>query len=133
MARTKADSQTKSSSQSSKSVKSKSASKSGQVEQKERKPVRYRPGTVALRNIRKYQKNYDPLLSKAPFRRLVRQYAQEMRPDLKFSENAMTSLQELSENHLQRMISQAYVITLGNDRIKLRANDLEMVQRIRRV
>ncbi len=34
-------------------------------------PHRYRPGTVALREIRKYQKSTDLLIRKLPFQRLV--------------------------------------------------------------
>ena len=41
-----------------------------------KKPHRYRPGTVALREIRKYQKSVDLLLLKLPFQRLVREIAQ---------------------------------------------------------
>jgi hypothetical protein len=41
-----------------------------------KKPRRYRPGTVALREIRRYQKSTDLLLRKLPFQRLVREIAQ---------------------------------------------------------
>lgn len=37
-----------------------------------KKPHRFRPGTVALREIRKYQKSTDLLIRKLPFQRLVR-------------------------------------------------------------
>ena len=40
-----------------------------------KKPHRYRPGTVALRDIRKYQKSTENLIKKAPFQRLVREVA----------------------------------------------------------
>ena len=41
-----------------------------------KKPHRYRPGTVALREIRKYQKNTELLIRKLPFQRLVREIVQ---------------------------------------------------------
>src|ERR1700688_621116 len=41
-----------------------------------KKPHRYRPGTVALREIRKYQKSTELLVRKLPFQRLVREIAQ---------------------------------------------------------
>lgn len=41
-----------------------------------KKAHRFRPGTVALREIRRYQKSFDLLLPKAPFMRLVREVAQ---------------------------------------------------------
>jgi hypothetical protein len=45
-----------------------------------KKPHRYRPGTVALREIRKYQKSVDRLIGKLPFRRLMREIVHEMCP-----------------------------------------------------
>ena len=36
-----------------------------------KKPHRYRPGTVALREIRRYQKSTELLIRKLPFQRLV--------------------------------------------------------------
>ena len=44
-----------------------------------RRPHRYRPGTVALREIRRYQKSTDLLLRKAPFQRLVREIMQDLK------------------------------------------------------
>ena len=42
-----------------------------------KKPHRYRPGTVALREIRRYQKSTELLIRKLPFQRLVREIAQD--------------------------------------------------------
>jgi len=47
-----------------------------------KKPHRYRPGTVALREIRRYQKSTDLLIRKLPFQRLVREIAQDFKNDL---------------------------------------------------
>ena len=44
-----------------------------------KKPHRYRPGTVALREIRRYQKSTELLIRKLPFQRLVREIAQEFK------------------------------------------------------
>merc|ERR1711933_75118 len=49
-----------------------------------KKPHRYRPGTVALREIRKYQKSTELLIRKLPFQRLVREIAQDFKTDLRF-------------------------------------------------
>ena len=43
--------------------------------QKKRRPRRYRPGTVALREIRRYQKSSELLIRRMPFQRLVREIA----------------------------------------------------------
>ena len=47
------------------------------------KPHRYRPGTVALREIRRYQKSTELLIRKLPFQRLVREIAQDFKTDLR--------------------------------------------------
>jgi histone H3 len=52
------------------------------------KPHRYRPGTVAIREIRKFQKSTDLLIRKLPFQRLVREIAQEFKNDLRFQSTA---------------------------------------------
>ncbi len=54
-----------------------------------KKPHRYRPGTVALREIRKYQKSTDLLIRKLPFQRLVREIAQDFKNDLRFQSSAI--------------------------------------------
>ena len=56
-------------------------------------PHRYRPGTVALREIRRYQKSTELLIRKLPFQRLVREIAQDFKTDLRFQSAAIGALQ----------------------------------------
>ena len=65
-----------------------------------KKPHRYRPGTVALREIRKYQKSTELLIRKLPFQRLVREIAQDFKTDLRFQSTAIMALQEAAEAYL---------------------------------
>ncbi|XP_063725650.1 uncharacterized protein LOC134853580 [Symsagittifera roscoffensis] len=65
-----------------------------------KKPHRYRPGTVALREIRRYQKSTELLIRKLPFQRLVREIAQDFKTDLRFQSTAIMALQEASESYL---------------------------------
>ena len=58
---------------------SKAARKSAPTTGGVKKPHRYRPGTVALREIRKYQKSTELLIRKLPFQRLVREIAQDFK------------------------------------------------------
>ena len=67
-----------------KQLASKAARKTAPATGGVKKPHRYRPGTVALREIRKYQTSTDLLLRKLPFQRLVREIAQEFKADLRF-------------------------------------------------
>ncbi len=62
-----------------------------------KKPHRYRPGTVALREIRKYQKSTELLIRKLPFQRLVREIAQDFKTELRFQSTAILALQEAAE------------------------------------
>ncbi len=65
-----------------------------------RKPHRYRPGTVALREIRKYQKSTELLVRKLPFQRLVREIACDLKDDVRFNSLALLALQEAAESYL---------------------------------
>ena len=65
-----------------------------------KKPMRYRPGTVALREIRCYQKTTELLIRKLPFSRLVREIAQDFKTDLRFQPQAIGALQEAAEAYL---------------------------------
>ncbi|GBP07988.1 Histone H2B.3 [Eumeta japonica] len=61
-----------------------------------KKPHRYRPGTVALREIRRYQKSTELLIRKPPFQRLVREIAQDFKTDLRFQSSAVMALRRLA-------------------------------------
>lgn len=65
-----------------------------------KKPHRFRPGTVALREIRRYQKSTDLLIRKLPFQRLVREIAAGFKEDLRFQSSAIAALQEASEAYM---------------------------------
>ena len=65
-----------------------------------RKKHRYKPGTVALREIRKYQKSTELLIRKLPFQRLVREIAQDFKQELRFQSTAILALQEAAEAYL---------------------------------
>lgn len=62
-----------------------------------KKPHRYRPGTVALRDIRQYQKSTSLLIRKLLFQRLVREIAGFVHIDVRFQSMALLALQEASE------------------------------------
>merc|ERR1711890_60110 len=80
-----------------KQLASKAARKSAPVSGGVKKPHRYKPGTVALREIRRFQKSTELLIRKLPFQRLVRVIAQDFKSDLRFQSSAIMALQEASE------------------------------------
>ena len=95
-----------------------------------RKPHRYRPGTVALRQIRKYQKSTDLLIRKLPFQRLVREVAQSIVPDLRFQSTAILALQEASESFLVTMFEDVNVCALHAGRVTIQPKDMQLWNRM---
>ena len=75
-----------------KQLATKAARKSAPATGGVKKPHRFRPGTVALREIRKYQKSTERLIRKLSFQRLVREIAQDFKTDLRFQSSAVAAL-----------------------------------------
>lgn len=107
------------------------ATKSGPRRGGVKKPHRYRAGTVALRQIRKYQKSTDLLLRKRPFQRLVREVAQEFRSDCRFQSAAIYALQEAAEAFLVGLFQDANLCAIHAKRVTIMPKDLELARRIR--
>lgn len=95
------------------------------------KKRKFRPGTVALREIRKYQKATDLLIKKAPFRRLVRELAREVRMDVRFPESAIDALQEASEAYLTALFEDTNILALHAHRVTIMPKDMQLARRIR--
>lgn len=92
---------------------------------------RYRPGTVALREIRRYQRSTDLLLRKAPFGRLVKEIAQGMKRDIRFQSLAVLALQEAAESHLVQLFEDTNLCALHAKRITIMTRDMRLARRIR--
>ena len=105
----------------------KSAPTSGGV----KKAHRFRPGTVALRDIRRYQKSTNLLLRKAPFQRLVREVAADYKSDLRFQANAIGALQEACEAHLVGLFEDTNLCAVHAKRVTIMPRDLQLARRIR--
>ena len=96
-----------------------------------KKPHRFRPGTVALREIRKYQKSTDLLIRKLPFQRLVREIAQSYRYDLRFQSGAVLALQEAAEAYLVGLFEDTNLCAIHAKRVTIMAKDMQLARRIR--
>ena len=96
-----------------------------------KKPHRYRPGTVALREIRKYQKSTDLLLRKLPFQRVVKEIAQNFKADLRFQTAAIEALQTAAEAYLVSMFEDANLCAIHAKRVTIMPKDIQLVRRIR--
>ncbi|KDQ49889.1 hypothetical protein JAAARDRAFT_97844, partial [Jaapia argillacea MUCL 33604] len=96
-----------------------------------KKPHRFRPGTVALREIRRYQKSTDLLIRKLPFQRLVREIAQEFKTDLRFQSSAVAALQEASESYLISLFEDTNLAAIHAKRVTIQPKDLALARRLR--
>ena len=96
-----------------------------------RKPRRFKPGTVALREIRRYQKSTNTLLRGAPFRRVVREIAQNFKDDLRFTKTALEALQEASEAYLVGLFEDTNLCALHAKRVTITPKDFVLARRIR--
>jgi histone H3 len=96
-----------------------------------KKPHRYRPGTVALREIRRYQKSTELLLRKRPFQRLVREVAEEFKEDLRFNSHAILALQEASEAYLVKLFEDTNLCAIHAKRVTIFPKDIHLARRIR--
>ena len=92
---------------------------------------RFRPGTVAIREIRKYQKTTDLLLKKAPFQRLVREISQDYKADLRFQSSAVMALQEASEAYLVGLFEDTNLCAIHAKRVTIMPKDMQLARRIR--
>jgi len=95
-----------------------------------KKAHRYRPGTVALREIRRYQKSTDLLLKKSPFQRLVREIAQEAKAEARFQATALEALQESAEAYLVSLFEDSNMAAIHSKRVTVMAKDLRHVMNI---
>ena len=102
-----------------------------------RKPHRFRPGTVALREIRKYQKSTELLIPRAPFRRLVKEIMTDLcnmndYPNGPRAEGAaIIALQEATEAYLVHLYEDTNLECIHRKRITIMPKDVQLARRIR--
>jgi len=98
---------------------------------KSKKPHRWKPGTVALREIRKLQKSTQLLVRRLPFQRLVREVAQDFKSDLRFQTNALEALQESCEAYCVSLFEETNLCAIHAKRVTIMPRDLTLCRRIR--
>jgi len=98
----------------------------------ERKKRRYRPGTVALREIRAYQSTAQLLIPKLPFSRLVKEIAQERSVQgLRFQSAALMALQEAAESFMVQLFEDTLLCAIHAKRVTIMPKDMNLARRIR--
>ena len=104
----------------------KSAPTSGGV----KKPHRYRPGTVALREIRKYQKTTELLCRKAPMARLMREILQDFKTDIRITQGALLGFREIVGAFMVKVFENSNLAAIHAKRITVSPKDTNLVKYI---
>ena len=106
-----------------------------------KKPHRYQPGMVALREIRCYQTSTENLIKQTPFQKLIREISQEYRicPDgpgtpsvqVRFQSTAIAALQEAAENYIVDLFEDVNLLAIHARRVTIMPRDIRLALRIR--
>ena len=97
-----------------------------------KKPHKYQLGTVALREIRRYQKSTELLIRKLPFQQLVRELAQDLgKINIRFQSGAIMALQEASEAYLVGLQEDANLCAVHTKRVTIMTKDIQLAWQIR--
>ena len=96
-----------------------------------KRPHRFKPGTVSLREIRRYQKSTELLIRKLPFQRLVREIASETKNDLRFQSSAVLALQEAAEAYMVGLFEDTNLCAIHAKRVTIMPKDMQLARRIR--
>ena len=102
-----------------------------------RKPHRWRPGTVVLRDIRKYQKSTELLIRKLPFQRFVRELANDVTnmvshpQGYRWQSAAVLALQETAESYLVHLFEDTQLNSIHAKRVTIMVKDVNLARRIR--
>ena len=97
-----------------------------------KKPHRYQPGTIALREIRRYQKSTETLIRKLPFQHIVREITVIVldKKDTRFQSTAMLALQEASEAYLISLFEDTNLACMHTGRVRIMQKDMQLALRI---
>ena len=103
-----------------------------------KKTYRFQPGTVALKEIRRYQKSTDLLIKKLPFQRLVREIAMDgaivpsnMAGKIKSQSLALNDLQESAEAYLVGLFEDTNLCAIHAKRVTIMPKVIQLARRIR--
>ena len=96
----------------------------------DKKPHRFRPGTVAIREIKRYQRSTNLLIRKFLFQRLVRGIATKIKGDIRFQVSAFEALQEATESYLVKLFQDTNLLALHAKRKTVMSKDIKLAKRL---
>ena len=94
------------------------------------KKRRFRPGTLALREIQWYQKSTDLLIRRAPFQRVMYEIVRSFRNDLRIQAVAIKGLQEAAEAYLVGLFEDSNLCAIHAKRVTIMPKDVQLTRRI---
>ncbi len=95
---------------------------------------RYRPGTKALMEIRKYQKSTECLLKRRPFQRLVRETAQDLgKGEMRWQTTAIEALREASDAFLTNFFEDVNELAIHAQRVTIMPKDISLARKFRKI
>ena len=97
-----------------------------------KKPHRFRPGTVALREIRRQQRSTDSIFPFAAIKRLAKEIAQDFDEDIIFRDNAIRGIRAYIEDHLIGLYEDANISAIHAERKTVSPKDIQIARYIRR-
>lgn len=92
---------------------------------------RYRPGSLALKEIRRYQRSTELLIKRSAFQRLVFNITRELNNDMKFQLAALDALQEAAEAYLVGLFEDTNLCAIHAKRVTIMPKDIQLARRIR--
>ena len=111
------------------SLKAQRAAKKGKTGYSKPKKQKFRPRTVALREIRKYQKSTDLLIRKLPFQHLVREIIFEHKQDYRLAPTAAAAFQEAAEGYLIGLFEDTNLCAIHTKRVMIMPKDIQLARR----
>ena len=94
-------------------------------------PKKSRPGRLALREIKKYQKSTEMLIPKAPFTRLVREVGLNEKKDIRFQKQAIEALHQSSEAYILGLFEDTNLCAIHAKRVTIMPKDMQLARIIR--
>ena len=91
----------------------------------------YRPGALALKEIRRYQNSTKLIIPRMSFQRLVREISKDFKLNLRFQSAAIGTLQEATEAYLVGLFEDTNLCCLHANRVTIMPKDIQLAQRIR--
>jgi len=112
--------------------KAKSASKRAASAPGTKKAHRFRPGTVAIREIRRYQRSDELIFPILAFDRLVREVAQDYKTNLRFGKGAFRAIHLFTEYYVVSLLQDTQLAALHARRFTIMPKDIQIARRIRK-